>query len=569
MKTELIYLGFVISSNELKMDPEKVKAIKEWPSPRSMFEVRSFHGLASFYRKFIIDFSGICAPMMDTVKKRHKSFKWTEEAERSFNILKEKITERPIMVLPNFGKTFQGRCDASGVAIGAVLSQDNRPVSYFSEKLNETKRKYSTYDKEFYAIIQALKKWRHYLVPQEFILYRDNQALKFIIRQEKLNQRHAKWIEFMQNFTFVIKHIVGNANKVVDALSRRCLILQEFQVKTLGFEHLKDMYYDDPDFKEAYEACENTVLRDRSQWTEYMIQEGLLFKGNQLCIPKCSMRDNLLKEKHSGGLAGHFGHDKTFAQLSSSYYWPGMRTEVIKFVNRCRICQHAKGKRQNTELYQPLPIPERPWDAISMDFVLGLPRTQRGCDSIFVVVDRFSKMAHFIPCQKTSDATHVANLFFKEVVRLHGLPRSIGSDRDTKFVGHFWRTLWKKLGIDLSFSSAYHPQTDGQTEVVNKSLGNLLRSLVTEHHNQWDQILPQAEFAYNDSPNRSTGKSPFQILYGMQPRGVSELRDLEQSEIRSAGAEDFVAEMQKLHSQIRGQLQRSSQEYKHRVDQHC
>jgi hypothetical protein len=137
-------------------------------------------------------------------------------------------------------------------------------------------------------------------------------------------------------------------------------------------------------------------------------------------------------------------------------------------------------------------------------------------------------------------------------VRLHGLPRTIILDRDTKIVGHFWRTLWKKLGIDLSFSSSHHPQTDGKTEVVNKSLGKLLRSLVTEHHNQWDQILPQEEFAYNDSPNRSNGNIPFQILYEMKPRGVSKLRDLEHSEIMSIGAKEFVAEIQKLHSQTRG-----------------
>jgi hypothetical protein len=192
-----------------------------------------------------------------------------------------------------------------------------------------------------------------------------------------------------------------------------------------------------------------------------MIQEGLLFKGNQICIPKCSMRENLQKEKHSGGLVRHFGHDKTFSKLNESYFWPGMRAYIKIFMDRCRICQHSKGKRQNSVLYQPLPIPGRSWDAVSMDFILGLPRTQRGFDSIFVVVEIFSKMAHFIPCQKTSDTTHIANLFFKEVIQLYGLPRIIVSDRDTKFVGHFWRTLWKKMGTQLSFSSSYHPQMDG------------------------------------------------------------------------------------------------------------
>jgi hypothetical protein len=151
--------------------------------------------------------------------------------------------------LSYFSKTFQVRCDASGFSIGVVLSQDDRPVIYFSEKLNEAKIKYSTYDKEFYAFIQALKKWRHYLVHKEFFLYKNNHALQFVTQQEKLNQKHAKWVEFMQNFTFVIKHISGTANKVVDVLRRKCLLMQEFRVNTLGFDNLKEMYRDDPDFK--------------------------------------------------------------------------------------------------------------------------------------------------------------------------------------------------------------------------------------------------------------------------------------------------------------------------------
>jgi hypothetical protein len=160
------------------------------------------------------------------------------------------------------------------------------------------------------------------------------------------------------------------------------------------------------------------------------------------------------------------------------------------------------------------------------------------------------------------------NLFFKEVVRLHGLQRSIVSDRDTKFIGHFWRTLWKKLGTNLAFSSAYHPQTDGQTEVVNRSLGDLLRSLVMEHHSSWDNVLPQAEFAYNDSVNQSTGKSPFQIVYGTQPRGVSELRESESTVTSSASAEEFTEVMEELHTKVKQRLIKSNQEYKHRADQH-
>ena len=274
MKKELVYLGFVVSDEGLKMDPEKVKEITEWPTPRNVFEVRSFHGLASFYRKFIRNFSKINAPIIDTIKKDNQPFRWTVEAERNFQLLKKKVTEKPVLVFPDFNKPFQVKCDASGEAIGVVLSQDDRPVAYFSEKLNDTKRKYSTYDKEFYAIVQALKKWRHYLMTKEFVLYSDNHALQFIMQQPKLNQKHAKWVEYLQSFNFVLKHISGQSNKVEDALSRKNLLIQESQIQVLGFDFLKELYEDDVDFKEAFTSCQNLVLMDNSKWLEYSLQEG-------------------------------------------------------------------------------------------------------------------------------------------------------------------------------------------------------------------------------------------------------------------------------------------------------
>lgn len=297
VKKELVYLRFVISAEGLKMDAEKVRAILEWPTPRSATEVRSFHGLASFYRKFIKSFSSICGPLTETMRGDRKEFKWTTGADKSFNLLKEKVTEQPVLALPDFNKVFQVDCDASGIAIGAVLSQEDRPVAYFSEKLNDAKRKYSVYDQEFYAIVQALKKWRHYLLPNEFVLYTNHQALQYLNTQGKLNQRHLKWVEFLQSYIFVLKHRSGKYNRVADALSRRQLLLIEMQIEVIGFKKLKNLYPQDPDFAEAWKACTIPITLDRTKWLDFIIQDGMLFKGSQLCIPRSSMREYLIKEK--------------------------------------------------------------------------------------------------------------------------------------------------------------------------------------------------------------------------------------------------------------------------------
>jgi hypothetical protein len=375
----LVFLGYVVSAEGIKMDPSKIEAIISWPVPKSLHDIRSFHGLASFYRRFIRSFSSIIAPITECLKGG--KFQWNEEAQKSFELIKKKVTEAPVLILPDFSKLFEVDCDASGVGIGAVLSQEGKPIAFFSEKLNESRRKYSTYDKEFYAIIRALDHWSHYLLPNEFLLHSDHEALKYLNSQQKLNSRHASWVEFLQPYSFSIKHKSGKLNQVADALSRRHSLLSTMEVQVLGFEVLKELYKNDPDFGNVWESCST------GSFNHFLVQEGFLFKNNRLCIPQCSLRRAIILEVHGGGLAGHFGRDKTLALVQENFFWPKLARDVESFVKSCRICQIAKSHSKNTGLYTPLPVPKAPWEDISLDFVLGLPRTQRNKDSIMVVVD--------------------------------------------------------------------------------------------------------------------------------------------------------------------------------------
>lgn len=368
------------------------------------------------------------APITDCMKAGN--FLWTEVATEAFQQVKHKITSAPILILPDFTQPFELHCDASKIGIGAVLSQEGRPVSFFSEKLSGSKSNYSTYDIEFYAIVRALKHWSSYLAYNEFVLYSDHGALKHINSQDKLSSKHARWAAFIQQFTFVIKHQSGSLNKVADALSRRSTLLVSMRNEVLGFDSFRELLSSDPYF--------GPILPDAGvgKHTDFVLHDGFLFKGNKLCVPASSLRLKIIQELHN---EGHLGRDKTLQLVMNTYFWPSMWKEITKFVEGCRVYQISKGVASNAGLYMPLPVPSQPRTNISMDFVLGLPRTQRGNESIFVVVERFSKMVHFLACKKTTDAINVAQLFFREVYRLHGLPLSIVSDRDTRFLSHFWR----------------------------------------------------------------------------------------------------------------------------------
>ncbi|KAL5550802.1 hypothetical protein UlMin_000978 [Ulmus minor] len=361
--------------------------------------------------------------------------------------------------------------------IGAVLSQEGRPVEFFSEKLSETRQKWSTYEQELYAIVRACRHWEHYLVQKEFILHSDHRTLQFIHSQKTVNRMHARWILFLQRFTYVFKHKAGVCNKVADALSRKESLLTVMSSEVIGFASLQSEYSSDADFGSIWADCQNKKFAK-----SFHIHLGHLFKGTQLCVPIHSLRELLISEVHSGGLAAHVGRDKTIAMLTTH---------------------------------------------LSMDFVLGLPRTQRGVDSILVVVDRYSKMAHFLPCKKTADASAVAHLFFREVVRLHGIPKSITSDRDVRFMNHFWKELWRRFQTKLQFSSSHHPQTDGQTEVVNRTLGNMLRS----------------------EPNKT-----IDLIVLPQPR--------------SKHAATLAEHIQQIHSEVHQQLEDSNSKYKAIADRH-
>ncbi|KAJ9508984.1 hypothetical protein QJQ45_028315, partial [Haematococcus lacustris] len=572
------FLGHVVSAAGIQPDPTKVKAVLDWPAPQDKHQLRSFLGTANYYRRLLHHHAHRVLPLTDLLRDE-QPWRWGEAEQRASADIKAAMASSPVVRPPDFSLPFTVKTDASLFAIGAVLTQQDSSgaeyvVAYESRKLNPAQVNYPAHERELLAVLHALTTWRHYLLGRPFIVETDNSATTHVLTQSNLTGRQMRWTQRLAEFDITFVHKAGKHHTVPDALSRR----PDHQLTALSIVDPDPSFFstfdrhapDDP----AYQAALSQALSppSPSSPTHLQVIEGRLYTTStppRLYIPSSPLRAQLLHEAHDAHTAAHLGRAKTLERLQRHFYWPQMHKTVQEYVRTCDKCQRNKATNQLPPgLLQPLPIPSRNWQQVSMDFIGPLPATPRGHTMIFTVVDKLSKMIHLIPTTTTATAHDTARLFFDHIFKHHGLPEAIISDRDPKFTSDFWTSLFHLTGTRLLLSSAYHPQTDGQTERANRTVEDMLRPYVNDHKSDWDQHLAAVEFAYNSSEHAGTGFTPFYLNYGQHPTTPSALMLPPPTLVPSQAAEDFVTSMRNNLTAARSALQRSIDTQKLHADQH-
>ncbi|GJS87270.1 reverse transcriptase domain-containing protein [Tanacetum coccineum] len=512
------FLGHVIDSSGIHVDPAKIEAVKNWASPTTPSEIRQFLGLAGYYRRFIEGFSKIAKPMTELTQKNQK-FDWGEEQEEAFQLLKQKLCAAPILALPEGSEDFVVYCDASIKGLGAVLRM--KVIAYASRQLKIHEKNYTTHDLELGAVVFALKIWRHYLYGTKCVVFTDHKSLQHILDQKDLNMRQRRWIELLSDYDCEIRYHPGKANVVADALSRKERI-EPLRVRALVMTIGLDLPSRILEAQKEAVKVENIEAEDIEGMLKKLEAraDGTLCLDNRSWLP-CygDTRSLIMHESHKSKYSIHPGSDKMYHDLKMLYWWPNMKADIATYVSKCLTCAKVKAEHQRPSglLVQP-DIPEWKWEKITMDFITKLPKTAAGFDSIWVIVDRLTKSAHFLPMRETDSTEKLTRLYMKEIVARHGIPVSIISDRDSHFTSRVWQSLHKALGTQLDLSTAYHPQTDGQSERTIQTLEDMLRACVIDFGNGWDRHLPLVEFSYNNSYHTSIKAAPFEALYGRKCR---------------------------------------------------
>jgi RNase H-like domain found in reverse transcriptase/Reverse transcriptase (RNA-dependent DNA polymerase)/Integrase zinc binding domain/Integrase core domain len=561
MVTDVEFLGHRIragpAGTEITATHDKVEAVRQWPVPRTVTDVRSFLGFVNYYREHIDNFAHIAVPLTDLTKSSETGKRapvvWTHTEQRAFEALKQALCEAPALVIVDDDKPFVMHTDASDFAIGAVLSQHDangklRPVGYMSRKLSGSQLNWSVYEKELFAVISALQHWTMHLMgtAEKVVIFTDHATLQYLLRQPKLTARQSRWSALLSSFNIELRYIKGEANSAADALSRRPdhddgaeqrrltmssiaksqllggLAQTAATINAVQVESTIDPLVILEEIRQGYSAdeeCEKLMASPEQH--RYVLRDGLLLRHGDsgIYVPRLPrLRTALIRETHDADTSGHMGVLKTHERLAQDFYWPRMRKDVNDYVASCRKCLANKpSNAKPAGLLVPIE-PQCKGHTVTMDFIGPLPRTGRNKNYILVMVDKFTKRAWYVATKQTVSGREVADLFFDTIVRHQGLPQTIISDRDPRFTGSFWRALWERCGTKLAMSTAYHPQSDGQTERQNRTLEETLRSYVNERGSDWDLHLAAAEIAYNSSVHAVTKQTPFKLDGGIDAR---------------------------------------------------
>ncbi|QRW25134.1 Retrotransposable element Tf2 protein [Rhizoctonia solani] len=573
--TEVTYIGIVITPEGISMEKEKIKAVQEWKEPKTVKQLQSFIGFANFYRHFIKDFSTIVKPLTLLTRQEVK-WKWGEAEQQAFDRVNEEIGKDPVLIHPDAQKPYFLETDASGVAMGAVLSQRHtdgylHPIAFLSKSFDDAQTNYDTHDKELLAIITSLEHWRLFLegTTEPITVYTDHKNLEYWKTAHTFNREHARWYQILSPFNFNIVYRPGKMSEKPDALSRRPdhldipnkeqimidpkhFLVMKAEVTTDIISQIREAQDEDESIQTLIATVKHKEELPPSvakQFAKYQWKEELLWYEERIFVPDSkAIRLELLEQYHDSPIAGHQGQAHTLELLSRDYYWPGMKAQVNRYVESCENCQRSKGHKHTAPI-RPLPIPSRPWEDIAYDMIVKLPLSN-GYDSILVVIDRFSKQAHFIPCIEKTNAKEMAEIFIKEVWKLHGTPRTTISDRGRVFNNEFQRALYEKLGIKPLYSTAYHPETDGLAERTNQWLEGFLRSYCNYAQDDWAKWLPIAEFCHNHQVNSATGKSAFETVYGMHPRW-----NIAPTTSNVPHAEDMTTQMELIWDEVKASME--------------
>jgi transposase InsO family protein len=572
------YLGFIISTDGIEVDPEKVTVIQNWQPPTTVKGVQSFLGFCNFYRRFIKAYGRVARPL-NRLTRKGTPFVFDQDCQDAFQELKHRLTTSPILGHYDPEAESMLETDASDEVVAGVFSQQGKdqlwhPIAYFSKTMAPAECNYEIHDKELLAIVRALDQWRAELegVQSKIKIYTDHRALEYFMTKRLLTARQVRWLDILSRFDFEIMYQPGKRNTKADALTRRKedhdsqrKVILESRTQTLlkasqldpritadleeplltavnkpmltAVNMLTDLEAQLAPVEEAQaesiglidrvlqaNRTSNTLADLRAKagkpdQKDWKLERGLLqYRRRLVVLEEGTLRTDLIQEAHAQVSTAHPGRNKTSQIIASRYYWSGLLADVAQYVRNCHACRRATVPRDRPPgLLQPLPIPEHPWQHIAMDFK-SFPKDRFGNDMIYVVIDRLGKRAYSIPCNKTITAKGMAKLFISHVWRTHGPPDSIVSDRGPQFISEFWNEFCRILGIKLKLSTAFHPQTDGQTEIMNQYIDQRLRPFVNYYQDNWSELLPMMDYAQATLPHESTRLAPFQIEFGYEPR---------------------------------------------------